>query len=291
MKTALLAVLAAAAGCGDGDAALVDAAPFVKPDSAPPMPKAPTLTSFTASPSQVSAGFATDITWSWTYLDLPYPTPACTIDNGIGAVAKGDKRSVTLSAVTTYTLTCTNSAGSMSRQVVVAVPPSAPTISTFVANPMVTQIGQATNVNWTWTYASPPSPAYTCSISPTVGTVTNGQTTSVNQSFGQTYTLTCTNVAGTRTRTVFVNAATTPAIATFTATPSTITANTSTNVAFAWTYSNVPSPAPACSIDNNIGAITSGSARTLNLAANTTYTLTCTNTGGSAMQPVTITVQ
>lgn len=88
----------------------------------------------------------------------------------------------------------------------------------------------------------------------------------------------------------FVNAATAPLIAAFTATPNTVTAATPTSVTFAWSFSNTPSPAASCSIDQGIGTITSGSARSLTLAATTVYTLTCTNTGGSAMQPVTITV-
>jgi hypothetical protein len=292
VKLALVAVLAAAAaGCGDSNAELVDAAPFVKPDSAPPEQRPPVLTSFVASPSQVSAGFATDITWNWTYGGLPFPDPTCTIDNGVGAVTRGAMRSVTLAQVTTFTLTCTNGAGMASRQVVVSVPSSAPSILTLTATPMVTQIGQATPVTWAWTYASTPSPAYGCSISPTVGAVTNGQTLPLTQSTGTTYTLTCMNAAGQRQRTVFVGAATTPAIATFTATPSTVTANTPTTVTFAWTYSNAPTPTPTCSIDQGIGTITSGSARSVTLAASTAYTLTCTNTGGAAMQSTTITVQ
>ena len=292
MKIALLAVLAAlAAGCGDGDATLVDAAPFVKPDSAPPEPRPPVLTSFVASPSQVSAGFATDITWNWTYQGLPYPDPSCSIDNSIGPINRGDRRSVTLQQVTTFTLLCSNSAGTAMRQVVVSVPSNAPSISTFTATPMTTQIGQPTNVTWAWTYSSTPAPAYSCSISPTVGPVTNGQTVPLTQSSGTTYTLSCTNVAGTRTRSVFVAAATTPVFASLTATPSTVTANTSTNVTFSWTYANTPTPTPSCSMDQGIGTITNGSTRTINIPATTTFTLTCTNTGGSAMQTVTVTTQ
>jgi plastocyanin len=177
------------------------------------------------------------------------------------------------------------------RPVIVRVPPVAPNLASFVATPAVTQIGVPTNVTWTWTYTAPPVPAPTCSISPTVGAVTNGQITSLTQNFGQTYTLQCVNTAGTRTRTVFVNAATAPVIAAFTATPSTVTIDTPTSITFAWSFSNTPSPTATCSIDQGIGPITSGSARTLTLAATTIYTLTCTNTGGSAMQPVTITAQ
>jgi hypothetical protein len=289
-KLALVAVLGIA-GCGDSSATLVDAAPVILPDSAPPVRVAPTITSFQASPSQVSAGFPTDMTFNWTFAGLPYPDPTCTIDNGVGVVMRGKPVSVTLSQITTFTLTCTNSAGTGLRPVVVTVPPVAPNIATFTTTPAVTGINVATNVMWNWTYTSPPTPAPTCSISPTVGAVTNGQTTGVTQSFGQTYTLTCMNSAGTRTRTVFLNAATAPVIATFTATPMTVTTNVATSVQFAWTFTGTPSPTATCSIDQGIGTVTSPATRTLTLAASTTYTLTCSNTGGTVMQPVTITVQ
>jgi len=279
-------------GCGDdGSAELIDAAPTVRPDSAPPTPTRPTLTSFVATPSQLTAGSPTDVTWTWTYGTLPFPEPVCTIDNGVGVVTRGQTTSVNVSVVTTFTITCVNSAGNAIRPVVVSVPPVAPNLQTFVATPATVPIGVAANVTWTWTYTSPPSPAPTCSIAPTVGAVTNGQATSVTQNVATTYTLTCVNSAGTRTRTVVVNAATAPVLATFTATPSTVTIGVPTSVTFAWTYANTPSPTPTCSLDQGIGTLASGAARTLTLAATTSYTLTCTNTGGSAMQLVTVTAQ
>jgi hypothetical protein len=287
---ALVAVLGIA-GCGDSSATLVDAAPVVLPDSAPPIPHPPTITSFTASPSQVSAGFPTDLTFNWTFSGLPYPDPTCTVDNGVGVVMRGTPVSVTLAQITTFTLTCTNSAGTGLRPVVVTVPAVAPNIATFTTMPAVTAINVATDVMWSWTYTSPPSPAPTCSISPTVGAVTNGQTTSVTQASGTTYTLTCTNTAGSRQRSVFLNAATAPVIATFTATPMMVTNGAATSVQFAWTFTGTPSPTPTCTIDQGIGTVVSPTTRVLTLTASTTYTLTCTNTGGTAMLPVTITVQ
>lgn len=284
-------LILAVAACDGGSAELTDAAPFVLPDSAMPAAKAPRITSFVASPSMVSSGFATDVRFSWTYDGLPYPAANCTIDNGIGAITSGTTKAVTLTANTTYTLMCSNASGNASRPVVVSVPAVAPNLSTFVATPATVVTNVATNVAWTWTYTSPPSPAPTCVISPTVGMVTNGQVIPVTQAGGLTYTLTCTNSAGTRQRTLFVASGTPPAIATFTATPSTITANVASSVTFAWTYSNAPTPVPTCSIDQNIGAITSGSARSVTLAATTVFTLTCMNAAGSVMQPVTITAQ
>ncbi len=279
-------------GCGDdGNAELIDAAPVIRPDSAPPTPMAPTLTSFVATPAQVSAGSPAQVTWNWSYGNVPYPEPTCTVDNGVGPVTKGQTTSVTVFTVTTFSITCTNSAGSATRPVVIAVPPVAPTPATFVATPMTVPIGVATNVTWSWTYVSPPVPAPTCSISPTVGAVTNGQTTSVTQSVATFYTLTCTNSAGTRTRSVTVNAATAPAIGAFTATPSTVTTGVATTITFAWTFSNAPSPTPSCAIDQGVGAITSGQTRLLTHTVNTVYTLTCSNTGGMSTAPATITVQ
>src|SRR5687767_5208976 len=92
----------------------------------------PTITSFTATPSQLSAGVATDVTWNWTYaLEPTLPDPTCSIDNNVGAVTRGQTTSVTITAVTTFRLTCTNSEGMAARQVVVSVPPAAPLIMTF----------------------------------------------------------------------------------------------------------------------------------------------------------------
>lgn len=103
--------------------------------------------------------------------------PDVHIDNGVGQVTNGQTTSVTINTVTTFTITCTNSAGTGMRQVVVSVPPVAPNISTFTAMPNAVTIGQPTDVTWTWTYVGTPSPAPMCSISPQVGPVTNGQTT------------------------------------------------------------------------------------------------------------------
>src|SRR6267154_4654836 len=52
--------------------------------------QAPNITSFVATPSQIQAAVATQVTWTWTYANEPtIPDPTCTIDNGVGAVTRG----------------------------------------------------------------------------------------------------------------------------------------------------------------------------------------------------------
>jgi plastocyanin len=194
----LVIALALAAACGSGGNAGQDARSDGHDIDAPMT--VPTMTSFLASPSQLQAGVATTVTWNWTYEVVPtLPDPSCTIDNGVGTVMRGQATMVTISAVTTFTLTCTNSAGSGSRQVVIGVPPVAPSIATFTASPALVTSNAATPVTWTWTYTTPPSPAPACTIEHGVGAVTSGSATAVTLSQARTFRLRCTNSQGSST--------------------------------------------------------------------------------------------
>jgi hypothetical protein len=167
---------------------------------------APVITSFTATPSQVAPGVATDVMWNWTYaLEPTLPDPTCTIDNGVGAVTRGQTTSVTITAVTTFRLTCTNSEGMAARQVVVAVPPAAPVIATFTATPPTIPSGTPTNVTFAWTYANSPSPPPTCTIDGVAGNVTSGMATSLTLTTSRVYRLRCTNTQGTGAAVASVN--------------------------------------------------------------------------------------
>ena len=77
---------------------------------------APILASFSAYPPSLTAGQATDVTWSFQYANEPWPEPACTVDNGVGRVNAGMARSLTLQDSTLFTLTCANSAGRAVKQ-------------------------------------------------------------------------------------------------------------------------------------------------------------------------------
>jgi len=196
MRNRLLLLLLLCSACGDdagstnydaGNGNTMDAPEF-----------APSLTSFQASPSQVPSGTPTMVTWNWTFAVEPtFPEPSCTIDNGVGAVMKGQQTSVTITSVTTFTITCTNSAGSAMRQVVIGVPPSAPVLSTFTATPTGTlTAGVAGNVTFAWTYSNSPTPTPVCTVDGGVGTVTNGQSVSVTLPQARFFRLRCTNGVG-----------------------------------------------------------------------------------------------
>jgi hypothetical protein len=73
---------------------------------------APVLDGFGASPTALSVGVPTSVTWTWTYSNAPYPAPTCTIDFGVGTLDSGATTSLSLTHARTYRLTCANNAGS-----------------------------------------------------------------------------------------------------------------------------------------------------------------------------------
>lgn len=253
-------------------------------------PAAPTIAAFTATPSSVVMGTPTSVEWTWTYANSPSPALTCFIDNGVGPATNGAATSVTLSSSTVFALTCTNAGGSDTAQTTVDVvaAPVAPSLASFTSTPASVTAAAATSVTWSWTYANSPTPMPTCTIDPSVGTVANGGATTMTLSATTTLTLTCSNVGGSDTAqtTVGVVAApVAPSIATFTAAPASVTIGVPTNVVWSWTYANSPTPAPTCTVDQGVGAVTNGAATSVLISAATSYTLTCTNTaGGDAAQ-------
>jgi hypothetical protein len=202
MRSKLLWIVALVSACGGGSDARDDGGVTDGPVVPPGIP--PTLTSFVPSPSQVPPGVPTAVTWNWSYAIEPtFPEPACSIDNGVGPVARGQATMITLTAVTTFTLTCANSEGNAMRQVVVAIPPAAPLIASFTATPPTLAVGAATNVTWTWTYTNTPSPAPMCTIEG-IGPAMPGTAASVTLTQARTYRLRCTNGQGQGTALVTV---------------------------------------------------------------------------------------
>ncbi|MBU4257544.1 DUF1566 domain-containing protein [Patescibacteria group bacterium] len=78
-------------------------------------PTAPIINSFSASPSTITIGESSTLSWSVT------DATSVTIDNGIGSVALTGTTGVNPTTTTTYTLTATNSTGSVTATTTVTV--------------------------------------------------------------------------------------------------------------------------------------------------------------------------
>jgi chitodextrinase len=95
---------------------------------------APVISSFTATPSIVTAGASATLSWSVS------GASTVSIDHGVGDVSTATSKSLSPAQTTTYTLTAINSAGSATAQATLTVnsiidtqPPTAPTIVSAVA--------------------------------------------------------------------------------------------------------------------------------------------------------------
>ena len=78
-------------------------------------PAVPIINSFSASPTTITAGESSTLSWSVT------DATSVTIDNAIGSVALTGTTTVNPTTTTTYTLTATNSAGSVTATTTVTV--------------------------------------------------------------------------------------------------------------------------------------------------------------------------
>ncbi len=101
-----------------------------------PLPQvAPDIVGFRASPPAVVAGSPAPVTWVWEFETPPSPAPVCTINENVGEVERNGVAELEqmLPGVTTYELTCTNTAGSSSAQV--TIPALLPARTTIQVTP------------------------------------------------------------------------------------------------------------------------------------------------------------
>ena len=78
-------------------------------------PAVPIINSFLANPTTITVGESSNLSWSVT------DAVGVTIDNGIGSVALSGTTVVNPTTATTYTLTATNSVGSVTESVTVDI--------------------------------------------------------------------------------------------------------------------------------------------------------------------------
>ncbi|MFA5860034.1 MAG: fibronectin type III domain-containing protein, partial [Elusimicrobiota bacterium] len=160
---------------------------------AAPLPPSPVISFFTASPTSITSGQSSTLTWSVSN------ATSLSVNQGVGTVT-GSSRSVSPTVTTTYTLTATGAGGTATAQVTVTVgggstPTSTPpVIASFTASNESIVAGDSTALSWTITG----NPTPTVSISGGVGTPA-GSLASVSPTVTTTYTLTATNSAGSAT--------------------------------------------------------------------------------------------
>jgi hypothetical protein len=271
---------------------------LVNPVAPPPA----SVASFSATPSTISVGQSTDLTWSTN------SATACTASGGAGSAWSGsvgtsgtafNTGAINSAGSYTFTLSCTGPGGAGNPSSVVVNVTNAPlpaaSITAFSVSPTSMSSGQAASLSWSTSNAT------SCTGSGDTGTgVWNGAVGTASSGFSTgvlttpasySYTLTCTGPGGTSTpSTVIVNVSNAPpsaaVVSQFTASPTTLSTGQATTLAWSSTNATSCTASGGSGADLWSGAMpTSSTGFSTGAIANTgtfTYTLTCTGPGGSA---------
>jgi hypothetical protein len=149
-----------------------------------------------------------------------------------------------------------------------------PTV-TISADPLAIPPGGATTLSWNSTNA------YSCAITPSIGSIGTSGSKIIKPTKTTTYKITATGYGGTASATVVVSVIPLPTVS-LSSNPETIgPGETST---LTWTSAN----AMACSIEPGIGAVASSGTVTVAPTETTTYTITASNAAGSATKSATV---
>ena len=252
---------------------------------------APIISSFSASPSAITSGGSSALSWSTSNATSISITPG----SFISTAAAG---SVTISptSTTSYTLTATNSLGTSTTQMIVLVTPAA-TIGapTTPANLTATAVSSS-QINLSWSPSTDTLPSFGYAILRN-GTLvkTTTQTTFVDSGLtpatSYTYNIVAYDSTGADSKPSLPATATTLAIvpsstiSSFTASPA-IVAPAGAAV-LSWNIAN------ASAITISPGSYSTSAATgslTVNPTATTTYTITATNSTGAVTSQTTVTV-
>jgi hypothetical protein len=151
-----------------------------------PPPLAPTV-SLSASPTSISAGQSSTLSWSSTN------ATSCS-SSGFAASATSGSAAMTPSTTTSYSITCSGSGGSATATATVTVttpPPPAPTAS-LSANPTSIRAGKSSTLSWSSTNAT------SCTGGNFAASGTSGSA-AVTPGVTTTYSITCSGNGGSAT--------------------------------------------------------------------------------------------
>ena len=251
-----------------------------------PVYAVPVITSAVASPTSLTVGGVTKLSWTETT-----GTATCSV-TGPGLAAAGAS-GVTTAAISspgpaTFTVTCTNPANG-SATATIAVPVYAvPVIQAAVASPASVTVGGTTTLSWTETTGTA-----TCSVTGPglAGPSASGVTTApISGPSPATYTVTCTDPAnGSVTAPIAVPVYAVPVIQSPAASPASVTVGGTTKLS--WTETTGTA---TCSVTGpGLTAASANGVTTGPISATGTasYIVTCTNpANGSATAPITVPV-
>lgn len=246
----------------------------------PTPPTAPVIRSFSASPSSISAGGSSVLSWT---------VSGSGVSVRLNGAIAASPTTVSPSATTSYTLSASNKGGTVTQTVTVTVtqstpptppPPSAPVISSFSASPSSISPGGSSVLSWTVSGNG---------VTVKLNGAAAASPTTVSPSATTSYTLSASNSAGTATQTVTVTVTqstqppppSAPVIQSFSASPTSISAGGSS--VLSWTVSGT-------GVTIKLNGATATSPDTVSPSATTSYTLSASNSGGTATQTVTVTV-
>lgn len=261
------------------------------PTSADPAPQCPAPTIALTAPSSVEQGSSATIAWRVQHALSCQFTGG---DAGWQSQTALDGSYVAYpTAKTSYTLSCTGPAGSISSTATVEVVP--PPSMTLTASPTRVTVGQGSlTLSWAISDISTDGISYPLSCAITGGNVDlTGITTSGSESIAvptaggtTTYTMSCQNpTGGTASSQVSVTAFAVPSINSFAANPATVDGDEPTTLS--WNASN----ASACAITGGgldvTGLPASGTFQTAIIKTTTTFTLSCVNAANYAVSATT----
>ncbi len=243
---------------------------------------APTVT-LSANPTTVNSGGSSTLTWSSTN------ATGCTASGGWTG-SKNASGSQTISNLTTTTqfgLVCAGAGGNSPMQSVTVTvngsPAPVPTL-TFTGNPTTVSSGGSSTLTWNSTNAT----GCTASGAWSGARAASGTQSLTNLTATGTYNLQCAGAGGNsplRTVTITVNAAQAPTL-TLSANPTTISSGQQS--VLTWNTSN----ATSCTASGGWSGArpVNGNETVGPLTQTTTFTLTCTGSGGSVNRNSTVTV-
>ena len=253
----------------------------------------PVITSFSATPSSISAGSSAVLNWSVT-------NATGAKISGIGTVATSGSSSVYPSTTTTYVLEAYNSTGQSSASTVISVagspvtPPSGgglPTIVSFAANPAYVTAGSSTVLSWNVANAATVSITGLGSVSSSgsmivTPTSTITLTLSAYNAFGTNYATTSITVGGSSPPVAAPVPYTWPTINDFHNSGAVVGSGGVVEAKLYWSVSN----ADTVIIDNGIGSVGASGSQKVYPVATTTYTLMASNSGNTVAQTTTVVV-